>query len=87
MSSCHFRLGRLCGLGLFFGTLKVQGEEPFQDLFIAQIGGPAVGGGDGGVEFLVREVKPGGALVVEVRERALFQLGGAIGVAWFKARI
>ena len=67
--------------------LKVQGEEPLQELLIAQISGPAVGGGDGGIEFLVRQVKPGGALVVEIRERALFQLGGAIGVAWFKARI
>jgi hypothetical protein len=72
-------------LGFFFGTLKVQGEEPLQKLFVAQIGRPAVGGGDGGVEFLVGEVKPGGALVVEVREGARFQLGGAIGVTGFEA--
>jgi hypothetical protein len=32
-------------------------------------------------------VKPGGTLVVKIRERALFELGGAIGVARFKARI
>ena len=85
--SCRPRiggLGHLCGFGFSFGTRKVQGEEPLQNLFIAQISGPAVGGG---IEFLVRQVKPGGALVVEIRERALFQLGGAIGVAWFKARI
>jgi hypothetical protein len=67
--------------------LKVQGEEPLQELLIAQISGPAVGGGDGGVELLVREGKPCGALIVKVRERALLKLGGAIGVARFKARI
>jgi hypothetical protein len=87
MSSRHFRLSHLCGFGFFCGTLKVQGEEALQNLFIAQISGPAVCGGDGGVELLVREVQPGGALVVEVGERALFQLGGAIGVARFKARV
>ena len=81
------RLSRLCGFGFLFGTLEVQGEEPLQKLFVAQISGPAVGGGDGGVEFLVGEVQPGGAFVVEVRERALFQLGGSIGIARLKARI
>jgi len=35
----------------------------------------------------VREVQPGGALVIEVRKGALFQLGGANGVARLKARI
>jgi hypothetical protein len=35
----------------------------------------------------VGQIEPGGALVVEVRQRALFQLGRAFGVARFKARI
>jgi hypothetical protein len=30
----------------------------------------------------VAKVKPRGALVIKFRERALFQLGGAIGVLW-----
>ena len=59
----------------------------FARLFVAEIGGPAVGGGDGGIQFLVREVKPRGAFVVKVRECALLELGGAIGVARLQARI
>ena len=69
------------------GSGQAMSPLPLQNLFIAQISGPAIGGGDGGVEFLVYQVKPGGALVVKVRERALLKLGGAIGVARFKARI
>jgi hypothetical protein len=56
-------------------------------LLVAQIGGEAVGGGNGGVEFLVGVVKPGGALVVEFCERAILEFRGAIGVARLKARI
>ena len=56
-------------------------------MFLAQIGGPAVGGGDGGIQFRVCVRKPCGVIVVKVRERALRELGGALGVARFKARI
>ena len=44
--------------------------------------GPAVGVEDGAVEFLVGEVAPGGALVVEVGEGAFLQFffGGTFGV-------
>ena len=75
------------GFGFIGGAFQVEGEKFSEDLFVAEIGGPAVGGGNGGVEFLVRKVKPGGALVVEVRERALLELRGAVGVARFKAGI
>src|SRR3989442_847012 len=81
------RLFHRRGFRFFGGAFKVQGEKLFEDLFVTQVGGPAVGGGNGGVEFLVREVEPRGALVVKVRERALSELGGALGVARIKARI
>ena len=72
---------------LLGGAFEVQGEQPLQDLLVGQVGGPAVGGGYGGVEFLVGQVQPGGALVVEVGQGALFELGSAIGVAGLQARI
>jgi len=56
-------------------------------LVVGQIGGPAVGGGDGGVEFLVGQVQPGRTLVVKVGEGALLELGGALGIAGFEAGI
>ena len=62
----NFHLAYLSGFGFFRCALKVQGEEPLQNLFIAQIIGPAVCGGDGGVEFLVREVQPGGLPIAAV---------------------
>ena len=83
ISPRQFCLGHPYGLGFLFGAVKVQGEEPFQELFIVQIGGPAVGGGDGGVEFLVGEVEPGGALVVRVCEGLMsgfYLLGVTAGV-------
>jgi hypothetical protein len=48
---------------------------------------PTVSGGDGGIQFLVREVQPRGTLVVKIRARAFLQIGGALGVARFQARI
>jgi hypothetical protein len=83
----YFRLFHLRGFGFLGGAFKIQSEQFFQNLFVRQIGWPAVGGGDGGIQFLVREIKPRGTFVVKFRERALFQLGGAIGVARFKAGI
>jgi len=82
-----FRLFHLRGFGFFGGAGQVQREQVFEDLFVREIGRPAIGGGDGGIQFLVRQIEPGGALVVKVREGALFQFGGALGIARFKARI
>jgi hypothetical protein len=42
--------------------------------------GPTVGGGGGGGETLVGEVEPSGARVVEVSERALGEVLGALFV-------
>ena len=75
------------GSGFLGGAFEVEGEEAGEDFVVGEVGRPAVGGGDGGVEFLVRHVEPGGALVVEVRERALFEVGGAFGIAGFEARV
>jgi hypothetical protein len=40
-------------------------------LVVGERGVPAVGGEDGFAEATVGEVEPGGALVAEIRERAL----------------
>jgi hypothetical protein len=54
--------------------LKVERQQPREDFVVGKVGGPVVGGGDGGVEALVGEVEPGGAGVVELGERALGEL-------------
>jgi len=66
---------------------KVEGEETFEDVIVGELVGPAVGVEDGVVELLVGEVEPGGALVVQVGERALLEYGiaGAIGIEGFQA--
>ena len=71
----------------FFGASEVEGEEAFEDLVVGKVGRPAVGGGDDGGESFVGEVQPGGALVVEIGQGALFEFGGAGGVARLKAGI
>jgi len=71
----------------FFGASEVEGEEAFEDLVVGKVGRSAVRGGDGGVEFFVGEVEPGGALVVEICQGALFQFCGAVGVVRFEAGI
>ena len=50
------RFGRLHpdGLRFFRGAFEVEFEKTFEDLFIRCISRPAVSGGDGFVEFLVR---------------------------------
>ena len=45
-------------------SLQIQRQEFLQDLFIAEVGVPAVGGKNGLVEALVGEVEPGGAGVI-----------------------
>ena len=73
--SLRFRLPGGGRLLLFGGAGEVEGEEVFEDLVVGEFGGPGVGGGDGGVEFLVGEVEAGGALVVEVGQGAFLKFG------------
>ncbi len=65
----------------------IQGEKGGEEVGVGHGGVPAVGGEDGGVELLVREVEPCRALVVEIRQGALFQRGRAGVVFWHDARI
>jgi hypothetical protein len=53
---------------------KIESEKAGEDFVVGEIEGPAVGGGEGGIEALVGAVEPGGADVVEVGERALGEL-------------
>lgn len=38
-------------------ALPVEGDEPGQDLLLAEVGRPAIGGGDGGIERFVMFVE------------------------------
>ena len=67
--------------------LQIQRQQPPQDFLSRQIRRPAVGGGDGGVEFLVGQGEPGGAFVVEVGQGAFFQVLGAGGVFGDQTRV
>jgi len=78
------RLGSLRFLG---GAGEVKFQEAGEDPVVAQVGGPAVGGGDREIQLLVRVVKPRRALDLEIRERTLLELGREIGVASPKSRI
>jgi len=40
-------------VGFFGGALGIQRDQAFEDLFVGEGGGPAVGGEDGGVEVVV----------------------------------
>ena len=51
--------------------LQIQFQQFFQDLFIGQVMRPAVGVVDSGIQFLVRQVEPGGTRIVEVGELRL----------------
>src|SRR5688572_345649 len=77
------------------GACKVEGQQPFENLFVAEVVGPAIGGEYGVVKPFVGQVEPGGALVVEVGEgtfgdkvlgcegwHGLDLLGGRMGDAW-----
>jgi len=59
---------------------QIECQQFGQEFIIAEPQRPAVGGEDGGVEFLVGEVEPSGALVVEVGEVPLFEFLGALVV-------
>ena len=77
----HFRGSRFLG-----SAFKVQGKQPLQNLIVREINRPVVGSGNGGIEFLVGEVQPSGALVVELCECAILEFRGAISITRFKAR-
>ena len=51
--------------GFFFGAFRVQGDEAGEDFGVGQVGGPAVGGGDLGVEFVVVFLQDQDQAVVE----------------------
>ena len=69
------------------GAFEVEGEECGEEVVVGDGGVPAVGGEDGGVEFFVGQVEPGGTFVVEVRERALFEVDRALFVFGDDARV
>ena len=57
----------------------VEGQEAGEYFVVGQVGGPAVGGGDGSIEGVVEIVEQGAggaARVVEIGERAGLQNGG-----------
>ena len=69
------------------GALQIKCQEPGEKVVVTQGNRPAVGSQDGGVEFLVGEVEPGGALVVEVGEGPLLELLGAFGILGHEPRV
>jgi hypothetical protein len=56
------------------GALQVERQQALQRVVGRDVFRPAVGGGDGSVEGVVRVGQPARALVVEVGQRALFEL-------------
>jgi len=58
-----------------------------QNVFITYAGVASVGGEDGLVKFLVGQVDPGGAFVVEIGQRPFLKLLGTLFVFGDDARI
>jgi hypothetical protein len=54
-------------------AFAVERQEPRQRLFFGEAGGPAIGGGDRGVEVAMRIVEPGRMLVVQIGQDARVQ--------------
>ena len=57
-------------------ALQIQRQQPFQDFFVRHAGGvvsPAVSGSYRLIKLCMGHGEPGGALVVEVGERAFLQ--------------
>ena len=50
-------------------------QQPSQNLLIAQVVGPAVGGADRAIQRAMGGSQPGRPRIVEVGQRALLQLG------------
>lgn len=69
------------------GARAVQFKQAQEDFFVLQIGGPAVGGGGGGIQFGVNVREPSGAFIVELGEDALLEFRGALGDARSDARV
>jgi hypothetical protein len=68
-------------------TREVEFQQGCEELVVGHFGGPAVGGEDGFVQPAVGEVEPGGPFVVEIGERAPFEMFRAVLVAGDGARI
>jgi hypothetical protein len=60
----------------------MEGEECGQEGIIGDGGVPAIGGEDGGAEFLAGQAEPGETLVVEVGEGAFFSVASRTHRLW-----
>jgi hypothetical protein len=69
------------------GNAPTTGLTPARDGVVGEVGGPAVGGGNGGVELGVAVREPDVAGVVELGECAVLEVDGAVGVARHDAQI
>jgi len=58
------------------GTFQIQRQKPFEDCVIREIGGPAVGGGDGGIKPSMAVGQPCRTGVVELCKGALPEFCG-----------
>jgi hypothetical protein len=52
--------------------LQIQLQQPLQNLIIGQALRPAIRGEDCRIEFIVRQVEPGGMRVIKAGKRAFF---------------
>ena len=50
--------------------LQIQREQPCEDVIITEISRPTIGREYGSIEFAMGVVRPGGSLVVQLRQRA-----------------
>jgi hypothetical protein len=57
------------------GAFEVERQEARQRLPFADVGRPAISGGDRRVEVAVRVVEPGRPLVIEIGQRAGLEVG------------
>jgi hypothetical protein len=55
------------------GAVEIEGEETRQRVFLGNVGRPAIGGGNRGVEVAMRVVEPSRTLVVELGQGAFLQ--------------
>ena len=62
------------------GAGEVEFEQPGECVFLGNIGRPAIGSSDRGVEVAVGVNKPLRAQVIEIGQRALAQNGGGVRV-------
>ncbi len=69
------------------GPLEVECEQRSQEIVIAHVGVPAVGGEDPFVEFAVGQIEPGGTFVVEIGQRPLFELLRTLFVLGHQPRV